>query len=172
MSTPEDSQNLPADASAHYAPPSDSAPIDLATKYASELQELTDLIIRGKCVPAPFREVKERLLELLRDKARLDWLEKYGATPICSRTAIDAAMAKDSANAEGQPTRKKRNTWYASQTGETQPRCAVPIGSAVPLRRMHTMDCKYPELCLWSLGVESSCLCLQLVPQAGRYALA
>jgi hypothetical protein len=25
------------------------------------------------------------------DKERLDWMEKYGATPICSRAAIDAA---------------------------------------------------------------------------------
>lgn len=28
---------------------------------------------------------------LREDKERLDWLEKYGATPICSRAAIDAA---------------------------------------------------------------------------------
>lgn len=28
---------------------------------------------------------------LREDKERLNWLEKYGATPICSRAAIDAA---------------------------------------------------------------------------------
>ena len=34
----------------------------------------------------------EREIARLRaDKERLDWLEKYGATPICSRAAIDAA---------------------------------------------------------------------------------
>lgn len=53
-------------------------------KYATEVQELADLIIGGQCVPAPFREVKERLIDLLaalasakRDGERLDWLEKH-----------------------------------------------------------------------------------------------
>lgn len=38
----------------------------------------------------------EREIARLRaDKERLDWLEKYGATPICSRAAIDAARWKE-----------------------------------------------------------------------------
>jgi hypothetical protein len=37
------------------------------------------------------RELERENAALRVDKERLDWLEKYGATPICSRAAIDAA---------------------------------------------------------------------------------
>lgn len=37
------------------------------------------------------RELERENAALRADKERLDWLEKHGATPICSRAAIDAA---------------------------------------------------------------------------------
>jgi hypothetical protein len=38
---------------------------------------------------------------MITDTDRMNWLEKYGATPICSRDAIDAAMAKAGFAPEG-----------------------------------------------------------------------
>ena len=48
-----------------------------------------------QAVPESFlvfaRKLERENIALRADRERLDWLEKHGATPICSRAAIDAA---------------------------------------------------------------------------------
>lgn len=57
--------------------------------YFAECLRIARAEINELKVKAGFYE--REIARLRADKERLDWLEKYGATPICSRAAIDAA---------------------------------------------------------------------------------
>lgn len=63
----------------------EKAEAELATLRTLHASEKQAKIERGEMLC-------ECQAELASERARLDWLEKYGATPICSRSAIDAAM--------------------------------------------------------------------------------
>jgi hypothetical protein len=55
---------------------------------------VSDLIQLYATANIRIAELERENAALREDKARLDWLEKHGATPICSRAAIDAARNK------------------------------------------------------------------------------
>jgi hypothetical protein len=54
----------------------------------------------GMSLAMLWEAIETQEADLRKERKRLDWLERHGATPICSRAAIDAAMASDPQNTE------------------------------------------------------------------------
>tara|TARA_R110002050_G_scaffold243758_1_gene380254 strand:+ start:3899 stop:4333 length:435 start_codon:yes stop_codon:yes gene_type:complete len=64
----------------------------------SELENTPAQLVADACWQQGIDSMETAILNWIYDKGhsdevRMDWLEKYGTTPICSRGAIDAAMA-------------------------------------------------------------------------------
>lgn len=107
--------------------------VESRKKFASELQQLADVIIGGENVPAPFDEVLAKAEELRPDSARLEFLMAGGEVKVkqpgrnyslvaalhyrCNRHDVDAAMHTASLQPERLRTDASINASAAMQGG-------------------------------------------------------